>query len=170
MTATGPIRAYLGLGSNLGDRREHLGTAVALLGTRRGVAVVRTSSVYETDPVGPPQPDFLNAVAEVDTTLSARKLLDACLGVEAEMGRVRQERWGPRVIDIDVLLYGDERIEEPDLIVPHARMFDRAFVLVPLAELAPDVVMPDGRTVIEASREAVGVLGAGTMRGSPRTR
>jgi 2-amino-4-hydroxy-6-hydroxymethyldihydropteridine diphosphokinase len=149
---SGWVRAYLGLGSNLGDRSENLRRAVALLGARDGVAVVRTSSVYETAPVGPSQPDFLNAVAEVDTTLSPRDLLEACLGVEEEMGRVRRERWGPRVIDVDLLLYGDERVDEPDLVVPHPRMHERAFVLVPLAELAPDVVLPDGRTIGEAAR------------------
>jgi 2-amino-4-hydroxy-6-hydroxymethyldihydropteridine diphosphokinase len=148
----GPVRAYLGLGSNLGDRSQNLGRAVALLGSRDGVTVVRASSVYETDPVGPPQPDYLNAVVEVDTTLPPRGLLHACLGVEDEMGRIRRERWGPRVIDVDLLLYDDDRVDEPDLVVPHPRMHERAFVLVPLAELAPDLVLPDGRTVGEAAR------------------
>lgn len=144
-----PVRAFLGLGSNLGDRSENLRRAVALLDARDGVRVVRTSSIYETEPVGPPQPDFLNAVAEIDTTLSPRALLEACLGVEAEMGRVRRERWGPRVIDVDLLLFDDQRIDEPDLVVPHPRMHERAFVLVPLAELAPDLILADGRTAAD---------------------
>jgi 2-amino-4-hydroxy-6-hydroxymethyldihydropteridine diphosphokinase len=151
-----PVRAYLGLGSNLGDRSENLRRAVELLAARDGVTVVRTSNVYESDPVGPPQPDFLNAVAEIDTTLSARGLLDACLGVEAELGRVRQERWGPRIIDIDLLVFGDEHIDEPDLTVPHPRMHERPFVLVPLAELAPDLELRDGRTVADAAQRTEG--------------
>jgi 2-amino-4-hydroxy-6-hydroxymethyldihydropteridine diphosphokinase len=97
--------------------------------------VARSSSVYETAPVGPPQPDYLNAVLEVATTLSPRALLDACLAVEERMGRVRIERWGPRVIDVDVLTYADERIDEDGLTIPHPRMAERAFVLVPLADL-----------------------------------
>ena len=132
--------AYVGLGSNLGDRLANLRQAVSLLGRAAGVRVLRTSRIYETAAVGgPPQGPFLNAVAEVDVVGgSARSLLNACLGVEARMGRVRDERWGPRLIDLDVLLFGDERIEEPDLVVPHPRMTERAFVLVPLGDLVPD--------------------------------
>jgi 2-amino-4-hydroxy-6-hydroxymethyldihydropteridine diphosphokinase len=134
---------HVGVGSNLGDRLANLKQAVSLLDNAEGVRVVRTSPVYETAPVGgPTQPAFLNAVAEVDVHGPARLLLQACLGVEAEMGRVRNERWGPRVIDLDVLLFGDERIDEQDLIVPHPRMYERAFVLVPLADLVPGVARP----------------------------
>lgn len=133
----GGTRAFVGLGSNVGDRLENLRRAVALLsGFDDTVRVIRTSRVYQTEPVGgPPQPPYLNAVAEVSVRGSARSLLDACMSVEATMGRVREERWGPRVIDLDVLLFGDERIEEPDLVVPHPRMRERAFVMVPLSEL-----------------------------------
>jgi len=131
------VRAFLGLGSNLGDRVANLQRAVGLLDARPGIRVVRTSSVYETDPVGPPQPDYLNAVAEVRTTLAPRELLMAALEVERALGRVREERWGPRTLDVDVLTYGDERIDEPGLTVPHPRMHDRAFVMVPLSELEP---------------------------------
>jgi len=137
----------VGLGSNLGDRLANLQRAVDLLAAREGLRVLRTSRVYETAPVGPPQPDYLNSVAELETSLSARELLDACLGVEREMGRERAERWGPRVIDLDLLTYGREEIDEPGLTVPHPRMHDRAFVLVPLLELDPDPLLPDGRTV-----------------------
>jgi 2-amino-4-hydroxy-6-hydroxymethyldihydropteridine diphosphokinase len=144
------IRAFLALGSNLGDRLANLRRAVELLDATPGIRVDRTSSVYETDPVGPPQPDYLNAVAEVHTTLTARRLLDACLYVEEELGRVREERWGPRTLDVDVLTFGDERIEEPGLTIPHPRMGERAFVLIPLRELAPDLVLPDGRSITEA--------------------
>lgn len=138
-------RAFLGIGSNLGDRLENLRRAVGLL-DRRGVRVVRSSRVYETEPVGgPPQPDFLNAVLEVEEEGSARDLLAACLAVEEEMGRVRGERWGPRLIDLDVLTYGREEIDEPDLQVPHPRMHERGFVLIPLLELEADPVLPGGR-------------------------
>ena len=138
-------RAYLGLGANLGDRLESLRRAVALLGGR-GVRVLRSSRVYETDPVGgPDQPDFLNAVVEVEAPGSARELLEACLAVEEEMGRVRAERWGPRPIDVDVLTFGDEEHDEPGLQVPHPRMYERAFVLVPLLELEADPMLPGGR-------------------------
>jgi 2-amino-4-hydroxy-6-hydroxymethyldihydropteridine diphosphokinase len=152
-----PVRAFLGLGSNLGDRARNLRRAVELLDGRAGVRVVRTSSLFETEPVGPPQPNFVNAAVEIETALSARELLRACMEVEAELGRTRDERWGPRTIDVDVLLYDDELIDEPGLRVPHPRMHERAFVLVPLAELAPDVPLADGRTVAEAAREREGV-------------
>lgn len=139
-------RAFLGLGANLGDRLANLQRAADLLGERPGIRVVHSSRVYETDPVGgPEQPDYLNVVLQVDTDLPARGLLEACLAVEAEMGRVRAERWGPRAIDVDVLTYGEETIEEPDLVVPHPRMHERGFVLVPLAELDEDPPLPGGR-------------------------
>lgn len=130
-------RAFLGLGSNLGDRLAYLRQAVAGLAD-----VVRVSSVYETDPVGGPenQGAYLNAVVELDTELSARELLEVAQDLEAAAERVRLERWGPRTLDVDVLLVGEESIDEPDLVVPHPRMWERAFVLVPLAELAPDLV------------------------------
>ena len=138
-------RAYLGLGANLGGRLESLLRAVALL-EERGVRVLRSSRVYETDPVGgPDQPDFLNAVVEVEVSGSARELLEVCLAVEEEMGRVREERWGPRAIDLDVLTFGDEEHDEPGLRVPHPRMHERAFVLVPLLELEADPMIPGSR-------------------------
>lgn len=140
-------RAYLGLGSNLGDRLGNLSRAVHLL-EERGVRVVRSSRVYETDPVGgPPQPDYLNAVIEVEASGSVWDLFGACVGVEERMGRQRRERWGPRVIDLDVLTFGDEEIDEPDLQVPHPRMHERGFVLVPLLELDSDPMLPGGRRV-----------------------
>jgi len=140
------VRAYLGLGSNLGDRLANLRRAVGLL-DREGVTVVRTSRVYETAPVGPPQPEYLNAVVEVATDLGPHDLLRVCLGIEERMGRVRVERWGARVVDIDLLTYGRERIEDPDLVVPHPRMHERAFALVPLLELDADPPLPGGRRV-----------------------
>ncbi len=145
----GPVRAFVGLGSNLGDRLANLQEAVDRLEKTPGVSVVKTSRVYETDPVGPPQPDYLNAVAAVETRLSARGLLEGCLAVERAMGRERRERWGPRTIDLDVLGYGREQIDEPGLQVPHPRMHERAFVLVPLLELEADPVLPGGRCLAD---------------------
>jgi 2-amino-4-hydroxy-6-hydroxymethyldihydropteridine diphosphokinase len=137
--------AYLALGSNLGDRLESLRQAVRLLQAEPGVEVVRSSRVYETEPVGPPQPAYLNAVIEVRTELEPRGLLEACRRVEDALGRVRDERWGPRTIDVDVLSIDERTVDEPDLIVPHPRMHERGFVLVPLCELDPDPMLPGGR-------------------------
>jgi 2-amino-4-hydroxy-6-hydroxymethyldihydropteridine diphosphokinase len=128
-------RAYLGLGSNLVDRLALLQSAVDGLATADGVTVVALSPVYETDPIGPDQPDYLNAVVAVDTELTARELLVLAQSLEQAARRVRKERWGPRTLDVDVLWYGDELIDEPDLVVPHPRWKERDFVLAPLADL-----------------------------------
>jgi 2-amino-4-hydroxy-6-hydroxymethyldihydropteridine diphosphokinase len=138
-------RGYLGLGSNLGDRLANLSSAVRLLG-ERGVEVVRSSRVYETDPVGgPAQGPYLNAVVEIEFSGSARDLLDAARAAEDALGRIRTERWGPRVIDVDILTFGDERFDQPDLVIPHPRMHERGFVLIPLLELTADPQLPGGR-------------------------
>ncbi|MDQ1437619.1 MAG: 2-amino-4-hydroxy-6-hydroxymethyldihydropteridine diphosphokinase [Acidimicrobiaceae bacterium] len=131
------MRAFLALGSNLGDREAFIRQAVAALPD-----VVAVSPVYETDPVGGPtgQGPYLNAVVELDTDLSPRELLDWCHRLEDAAGRVRTERWGPRTLDVDVLLVGDLVVDEPDLTVPHPRMWERDFVLRPLADLAPELV------------------------------
>lgn len=136
-------RAYVGLGSNLGDREALVREAAELIGA------TRLSSIVETEPWGyADQPRFLNAVAEVETPLTARELLDALLDVERRLGRERGgPRWGPRTIDLDLLLYGDERIDEPGLVVPHPRIDERLFVLEPLAELDPSVKIPGKGTV-----------------------
>jgi 2-amino-4-hydroxy-6-hydroxymethyldihydropteridine diphosphokinase len=133
------VRAFVGLGSNLGDRRGHLRQAVDGL-----PGVVAVSGVYETDPVGGPpgQGPYLNAVVELDTDLSPRELLDVAHRLEQAAARVRAERWGPRTLDVDVLLVGDLVVDEPDLQVPHPRLRDRAFVLVPLHDLAPEIAGP----------------------------
>ena len=148
-------RAYLGLGSNLGDRRALLRQAIESLNWG-DVVVTERSSVYETTPVGGPdgQPDFLNQVIAVDTTLDARGLWERCSAVEAALGRSRdhEQRWGPRTIDIDLLLFGDEMLLEPDLIVPHPRMNERAFVLIPLAEIAAETRVGDLGTAAELAR------------------
>lgn len=130
------LRAFIGLGSNLGDRRAQLRSAVAGLPD-----VVAMSPVYETDPVGGPegQGPYLNLVVELATDLSPRELLTVSRQLEEGAERVRAERWGPRTLDVDVLLVGDLVVDDPDLQVPHPRMAERAFVLVPLADLAPDI-------------------------------
>ncbi len=130
-------RAFVGLGSNLGDREAHLRQAIAGLPDMVGV-----SPVYETDPVGGPtgQPPYLNVVVELRTARSPRELLELGRGLEEAAGRVRAERWGPRTLDVDVLLVGDLQVVEPDLVVPHPRMTERAFVMAPLADLASDAV------------------------------
>jgi len=150
----------VGLGSNLGDRLANLSRAVELLAARPGLRVERSSRVYVTEPVGgPPQPEYLNAVVEVQTTLSPHDLLAACMDVEQRMGRVRAERWGPRIIDIDVLTYDEEEVDEPDLVVPHPRMHERAFVLVPLLELDPDPLIPGRGRISERRLAPNAVLG-----------
>lgn len=137
------VTAHLGLGSNLGDRAARIGEAVDRLGRADGVTSIAVSSLYETSPVGgPPQGWFLNAAARVVTTLTPRELLAAALAVERAMGRVRAVANGPRVIDVDVLLYGDRVVAEPDLVVPHPELARRRFVLAPLTELAADVIHP----------------------------
>jgi 2-amino-4-hydroxy-6-hydroxymethyldihydropteridine diphosphokinase len=133
------VRAFLGLGSNLGDRAAYLRRAVDSL--RETDRVVAVSPVYETGPVGgPAQGAYLNLVVELDTDRSAHQLLELCQRLEAEGERVRTERWGPRTIDVDVLLLGGERIDDPDLQVPHPRLWERRFVLAPLADIAPELV------------------------------
>lgn len=146
--------AYVGLGSNLGDRRAHLDAAVAALRQTPGICGVRVSRVYETEPVGPPQGRYLNAAAQLCTTLSARQLLERLQSIERDAGRVRgPERNAARTLDLDLLLYGDARIRDADLVVPHPRMAERAFVLEPLAELAPELRHPDsGLRVVELAR------------------
>ena len=139
--------AFIGLGSNLGDREGNLRAAVARLAE---LGRVRVSSFRETDPVGvTDQPKFLNAAAELSTDLPARDLLDALLAIERDFGRdrAREERWGPRTLDLDLLLYADELIDEPGLTVPHPRLAERRFVLEPLHELAPGLVLPDGTAI-----------------------
>lgn len=167
------VRAFLALGTNLGDRLSNLQDAVGRLAAVPGVRVLRSSRVYETDPVGPPQPEYLNAVIEVETELSARDLLTACLEVERSMGRTRGERWGPRVIDLDVLSVGDAEVDEPGLTVPHARMHERGFVLIPLLELDADPHLPGGRRAGDLRLPPGALSGvrmfAPPLRASPRS-
>ena len=138
--------AYVGLGSNLGDREAMIRRAAGLVGARR------LSSLLETQPWGVAnQPKFLNAAAEIETSLSPRQLLVHLLEVERRLGRERiGPRWGPRTIDLDLLLYGDDTIDQPDLVVPHPRLTEREFALRPLAELVPALIIPGNGTVQEA--------------------
>jgi 2-amino-4-hydroxy-6-hydroxymethyldihydropteridine diphosphokinase len=145
------VRAFVGLGANLGRREDSLRRAVELLGAEDGVEVVALSRFRETDPVGvEDQPRFLNAAVLLETTLLPRELLDALLRIERELGRVRDgTRWGPRVIDLDLLAYGTEVVDEPGLRVPHPRLHQRRFALEPLAELDPDLEIPGRGRVSE---------------------
>jgi len=132
-------RAYLGIGSNLGDRLAHLQSAVDGLATTDGIDVAGVSGVYATDPAGgPEQGEYLNAVVAVETELSARDLLGVAHRLENEAARVRGERWGPRTLDVDVLVVTGEEVHEPDLEVPHPRMWERGFVMAPLGDLDPN--------------------------------
>lgn len=144
------MRAFLGLGSNLGDRLDHLQAGVSSLAGEQGVEVVAVSSVYRTEPVGgPEQPEFLNAVAVISTTLSPRELLALAQRIEGERGRRRKERWGPRTLDIDILLYGDITMHEADLEIPHPRLAERRFYLEPLLEVDPGAALPDGTPLVD---------------------
>jgi len=147
-------RAFLGLGSNLGERRTLLAGAVATMPD-----LVAVSPLYETDPVGgPEQGAYLNLVVELDTARSARELLALCGELEAAADRVREVRWGPRTLDVDVLWVDGETVAEPDLVVPHPRMWNRRFVLAPLRDLAPDLVSADQVAAAEGDVHPVGSL------------
>ncbi|HUU11521.1 MAG TPA: 2-amino-4-hydroxy-6-hydroxymethyldihydropteridine diphosphokinase [Phycisphaerae bacterium] len=134
----------LGLGSNLGDCRGHLEAALAALAAQPSVRVVAVSTFIETEPVGGPpgQPNYLNGAAVIETALAPRRLLALVKGIERDLGRREGPRWGPREIDLDILLFGDTVLESADLTIPHARLRERRFVLAPLCEIAPDAVDP----------------------------
>ena len=141
-----PVRAYVGLGGNVGSAEDTLRAAIRAFDALPSTRLVSASRLYRTPAWGRvEQPDFVNAVAAIDTTLAPRALLDALLGIERAHGRERNadaERWGPRTLDLDLLLYGDAEIDEPGLHVPHPHLHERAFVLVPLCEIAPEAVIP----------------------------
>jgi 2-amino-4-hydroxy-6-hydroxymethyldihydropteridine diphosphokinase len=137
------MRAFVGLGSNLGDREATLEEAIALLRAHPEIEVAAVSALHETEPWGPvEQPRYLNGAVAIDTRLQPRELLGVLLDVERRLGRVRVERFGPRTIDLDLLLYGDVAVAEPGLEVPHPRLHERAFALEPLHELDPQLVVP----------------------------
>ncbi len=137
-SATTTTQVAIALGSNLGDSRATLEAALVDLDQSPGVQLLRRSSWYRSAPVGPPQPDYLNGCSLLEVALSPEALLDCLQAIEGRHGRVRAERWGPRTLDLDLLLYGDLRLEGERLQIPHPRMAERPFVLVPLAEIAPD--------------------------------
>ena len=140
------VRAYIGLGSNLADPQQQLRSALEALGQLPGSQLAGVSAFYASDSLSPGQPRYTNAVAALDSPMSALDLLDALQAIEADQGRERKERWGPRTLDLDILLYGDQVFDEPRLTVPHYHMHARPFVLYPLAELVPvDFCLPDQR-------------------------
>lgn len=139
--------AYIGLGSNLDDPRRQVETALAELGRLPRSHLKAASSLYQSRPLGPPQPDYINAVAALETDLAPLELLDQLQSLEERHRRVRVERWGPRTLDLDLLLYDDQVIDQPRLQVPHPELHRRAFVLYPLAEIAPDLALPSGTPI-----------------------
>ncbi|NGC44179.1 2-amino-4-hydroxy-6-hydroxymethyldihydropteridine diphosphokinase [Staphylococcus aureus] len=144
------IQAYLGLGSNIGDRESQLNDAIKILNEYDGINVSNISPIYETAPVGyTEQPNFLNLCVEIQTTLTVLQLLECCLKTEKFLHRIRKERWGPRTLDVDILLYGEEMIDLPKLSVPHPRMNERAFVLIPLNDIAANVVEPRSKLKVK---------------------
>jgi 2-amino-4-hydroxy-6-hydroxymethyldihydropteridine diphosphokinase len=146
---SGRVTAFLGLGGNMGDPAASMAAALQAIDADTSCSVIAVSSLYRTPPWGKTdQPDFLNAVARIETALSPRGLLSLCLEEERLLKRVRRERWGPRTVDIDILLYGDSAVDEDGLTIPHPRLAERAFVLVPLGEIAPEIVI-DGKWVGE---------------------
>ena len=149
--------AYVGLGSNLGDRRRHLIQAMQRLAQRAEIEIEQVASLYETSPVGGPsgQPPYLNSVARLKVTCTPRELLNVALSIEASLGRQRDERWAARTIDIDILLLGDEIVDETDLHIPHPRLHLRRFVLEPLCELAGEIIHPTLGKSIERLAEEI---------------
>ena len=148
------MRVFLGLGSNMGDRQRHLTDAIESLS-----GVLAVSPVYETEPVGgPDQEAYLNVVVELDSDLTPRQLLGVAHRLESAAGRVRLEHWGPRTLDVDILLVGDVKLDEPDLVIPHPRMWDRRFVLAPLADLDPTLVPERKLAQAEGRVSVVGTL------------
>lgn len=137
-------KAYIALGSNMGDRFGYLTQAIILLESHENIAVENTSSIYETDPVGfTDQDQFLNMAIQVRTSLGPMELLDTCLEIELKLGRKREMKWGPRTLDLDILLFSHENIETEKLTIPHPRMSERAFVILPLLEMDPNLTLPN---------------------------
>lgn len=160
-----PERAFLALGSNIGDKAANLRAAVAMIEALPATRITRKSSIYRTPPWGKTDQDwFANAVIEIETGLDPLALLDACLEIEITLGRVRRERWGPRVIDIDLLAHGSSAMHTDRLALPHPAMHERAFVLIPLAEIAPDLAV-NGQPILTllAGLDATGIEAMGPL-------
>lgn len=149
-------KAYLSIGSNMGDRLQFLKDAVQMVRFDPEITVKTVSSIYETDPVGyTDQAAFLNIAVELETTLSPHELLVACQRIEQELGRKRIIRWGPRTVDLDILLYNDENIESDDLVIPHPRMAERAFVVIPLASISTDPALHQLAAEFDPEKEGI---------------
>lgn len=149
----------IALGSNLGDSEQTIESALLRIDQVDGIRLGVRSQLYKTAPVGPPQPDYINACAVLHTTLKPEKVLQTLLATEASFGRVRRERWGPRTLDLDLLLYGDRVMDTPRLTLPHPRMHERAFVLVPLADIAPGWQHPIHQQTIQTLLHQVDIAG-----------
>ncbi|MEO6457726.1 MAG: 2-amino-4-hydroxy-6-hydroxymethyldihydropteridine diphosphokinase [Chloroflexia bacterium] len=165
-THTTDTVTYLSLGSNMGDRAAQIEEAIAMIGRLPETSILKHSPLYESKPWGKTnQPDFLNMVVEISTNIDPHELLHNCKNIEAKLGREPGEQWGPRPIDIDILLYGDKRLKTDTLIIPHQRMWERQFVLRPLANLLPNLVGPDN-TPIEKflQREEIAAQGVREYR------
>lgn len=148
-------RVYLGLGSNMGDKEENLAYAIYLIELTEKIIVTRQSSLYITAPWGKTdQDEFLNQVIEIETGMTPLELLDVLQKIEIKLGRLRNEKWGPRVIDLDILLFGEEIIALQELVIPHPHLYARLFVLIPLQEIAPQLVFPDGKGIGEVLARA----------------
>lgn len=150
------MKAYLSIGTNVGDRFENLQQALSCLERTSGVSIISVSSIYQTEPWGVIDQDhFLNVVVEIDTVLDPLLLLRACQGIENRLGRERLVYWGPRIIDIDILLYNNVKIQTKELTIPHPYMEIREFVLAPLREIDPDLILPSGRRVCDTQGEGI---------------
>ena len=152
------IESFVGIGSNVGDRAHFARAAVEQLNSADGVEITATSSLYETSPIGgPPQRSYVNMVIRLRTSLDHRQLLELCQSVEQRLGREASDiRWGPRVVDLDILTFDNTKISEPDLEIPHPRMTQRRFVLIPLLEIDPDIADPWGTSYSDVLDEAEG--------------
>jgi 2-amino-4-hydroxy-6-hydroxymethyldihydropteridine diphosphokinase len=157
-------KCAIALGSNLGDSLATLKSAIATLNNTPEITVNSHSSWYKTAPVGPPQPDYINACAILEVALEPEQLLATLLEIEIKFNRIRREKWGPRTLDLDLLLYDDLILETPTLTLPHPRMTERAFVLVPLAEIAPDWVHPVTKSAIAQILQTVNCSGVEKMK------
>lgn len=148
------VRCYIGIGSNLGDKEENIKQALSLLARDKRLKLIRLAPLYKTEPMGFIDQDwFINTVLEVETHLGPKVLLHLLQDVEDRMGRARTIHWGPRMIDLDILWYGGKSVNEPDLIIPHLEMLRRAFVIVPLADLSPDLELPGGKRAAEVAAQ-----------------
>ncbi len=165
-------QVFVGLGSNLGDRQSFIERAIALLEATPGIELLALASLYETEPVGyKDQPMFLNTVVEIRSYLSAQKLLARLKEIERQLGRKKRERWGPREIDLDLLLYGEQIIEDSELKIPHPELHRRRFVLVPLVEIAPEVIHPKlGQSLAELLAQLTEEKGVRVLRRDQRKR